>query len=318
MDLIKLILPKLLLVFSFLVYLFWTWRLGKRAGFHKEKMLDLVLAAPAAGLLLQWVLGRLGLNSALVFWLGFGLGVFYFAHRENWSLNKLGDVFAQGLSLSLIFYPYFPHPVFNFLVLFIFLLIGYVSRLKLRSGFTFLAGLFCGGVFFGLISLFRSHDLKSVNSLLSLAAVAGSVLSLRRKEYKEAMDLLKYSLPQDILNELNQKLLAKKKSLVDQEKTLSDEETALKKEEITGGDDEDVALIEEETSKNENLLGFIRRAKDEIERALNKLKGGDYGLCEKCRRPIDKARLVAEPEARFCVNCEKKEESSEVGVSQTY
>ena len=39
--------------------------------------------------------------------------------------------------------------------------------------------------------------------------------------------------------------------------------------------------------------------------ALEKIKKGTYGKCEKCKDPISKERLGAAPEARFCIKCKK-------------
>lgn len=42
---------------------------------------------------------------------------------------------------------------------------------------------------------------------------------------------------------------------------------------------------------------------DEIERALDKIKQGIYGICEMCGDEIHKERLEAKPFARFCIKC---------------
>jgi len=43
-----------------------------------------------------------------------------------------------------------------------------------------------------------------------------------------------------------------------------------------------------------------------INLALEKIKTGKYGKCEKCKKNIAQKRLEACPEARFCINCEPK------------
>ncbi len=48
-----------------------------------------------------------------------------------------------------------------------------------------------------------------------------------------------------------------------------------------------------------------RRAKD-IGAALAKITKGGYGFCEKCSMPIPLARLELVPEARYCIEDEKK------------
>jgi DnaK suppressor protein len=48
----------------------------------------------------------------------------------------------------------------------------------------------------------------------------------------------------------------------------------------------------------------------EIEEALDRIKDGSFGVCEKCEKKIPKERLRAIPYARLCVGCQGKEESS--------
>ena len=42
-----------------------------------------------------------------------------------------------------------------------------------------------------------------------------------------------------------------------------------------------------------------------IDLALEKIKKGKYGMCEKCEKKIDERRLKIYPEARFCLKCKK-------------
>ena len=44
-------------------------------------------------------------------------------------------------------------------------------------------------------------------------------------------------------------------------------------------------------------------AVDEIDRALEKLVDGTYGICERCGQQIPKERLRAIPWAALCVQC---------------
>lgn len=43
----------------------------------------------------------------------------------------------------------------------------------------------------------------------------------------------------------------------------------------------------------------------EIEKALERIKKGNYGHCEKCGQMIDTERLTANPTASLCLKCEK-------------
>ncbi len=42
-----------------------------------------------------------------------------------------------------------------------------------------------------------------------------------------------------------------------------------------------------------------------VERALARMADGTYGICERCREPIDFARLKAIPHAALCMTCQR-------------
>jgi DnaK suppressor protein len=47
---------------------------------------------------------------------------------------------------------------------------------------------------------------------------------------------------------------------------------------------------------------------DLFERALKAIEAGVYGICERCRQPIDPERLEARPEAVLCIACQQEVE----------
>ncbi len=51
-----------------------------------------------------------------------------------------------------------------------------------------------------------------------------------------------------------------------------------------------------------SLMDMLKNTK----RALNKLKSGKYGKCEKCGNQIEEARLAIMPDATLCMSCSKK------------
>lgn len=53
----------------------------------------------------------------------------------------------------------------------------------------------------------------------------------------------------------------------------------------------------------------IERQLYEVERALDRLEKGSYGLCRACKKQIDRARLNALPYARYCMDCASQHES---------
>jgi DnaK suppressor protein len=51
------------------------------------------------------------------------------------------------------------------------------------------------------------------------------------------------------------------------------------------------------------LSAQARATVGEIDRALQKIEDGSYGLCEQCGQPIPEPRLEALPYAALCVTC---------------
>jgi RNA polymerase-binding protein DksA len=68
-----------------------------------------------------------------------------------------------------------------------------------------------------------------------------------------------------------------------------------------------------ETYEQQTDLGFAERDRDTIaaiDRALERIEEGTYGMCENCGRPISKERLQALPFAALCRDCQAKEEAA--------
>lgn len=47
-----------------------------------------------------------------------------------------------------------------------------------------------------------------------------------------------------------------------------------------------------------------------IDEALTRIKDKSYGQCLKCNKEISRKRLRAVPQAAYCINCQRKEESA--------
>jgi len=74
----------------------------------------------------------------------------------------------------------------------------------------------------------------------------------------------------------------------------------------TGSSYLEVAQDEVEEYLNRLPLEYLLELKlKDVNLALKKIKRGDYGVCEKCRKKIPKNRLKIQPEARFCLKCSK-------------
>lgn len=271
-------LQKALLAVTFLVYVFWSYRRGKESGFDRSKFLDLVLLSPAVAVLVYGFFAWLGLSSEAFFFLGFLLFSVYFASRENWSYFRIGDVFAESCTLASIFFPHFYNLVFNLISIYVFYVLRKVAAAKARTGFVFLNFLIIFSVYYLSLSMLKERTLVSFNLPLAAVFFLWGLLGLRRKEYRDSLDLLKYSLPGGFLETLRAKLLEKEK----------------------GG----VGRPGQKEGENADEDQGSTREKEEVRQALQRIQGGDYGLCQICHKPIGVARLEVSPEARLCLNCE--------------
>ncbi len=71
----------------------------------------------------------------------------------------------------------------------------------------------------------------------------------------------------------------------------------------TGNLEEEADEVEE-FSTNLALSNNLVSTLQDINLALEKIKKGEYGICEKCGKPIPQARLEVYPQARQCTKCQ--------------
>jgi DnaK suppressor protein len=93
-----------------------------------------------------------------------------------------------------------------------------------------------------------------------------------------------------------------------EESTFSDNQSESSGD-LTG--DEEYADAGSATFERELDLSLVNNVADLVERidkALAKIDEGTYGLCDRCGRPIEKARLRALPYANLCLADKQAEE----------
>jgi RNA polymerase-binding protein DksA len=76
--------------------------------------------------------------------------------------------------------------------------------------------------------------------------------------------------------------------------------------ETTATDDEhdpEGQTIAFERSQLTALLDQARQHLDDVDRALEQLRNGTYGVCQRCGEPIGADRLEARPVATTCIRC---------------
>ena len=60
-----------------------------------------------------------------------------------------------------------------------------------------------------------------------------------------------------------------------------------------------------ERGEAERLAADLQESLDDVDKALERLAEGTYGICKRCGNPISEARLEAMPTARRCLDCAK-------------
>lgn len=75
------------------------------------------------------------------------------------------------------------------------------------------------------------------------------------------------------------------------------------------GDVVDTAMDISQNELHSQLAAFESRELQQIERALELLRTGRYGSCERCGEKIPVARLKALPDTTHCIGCRQKQES---------
>jgi DnaK suppressor protein len=108
------------------------------------------------------------------------------------------------------------------------------------------------------------------------------------------------------LDELRQRLEAERAELQVQLTTIEETSFATSQSDISGevSFDEENADAGSFTFERERDLSIENNVRDlmgKIDRALARMGDGTYGICSRCGKPIEKARLKALPYADLCI-----------------
>ncbi len=76
----------------------------------------------------------------------------------------------------------------------------------------------------------------------------------------------------------------------------------------TSGDMVDAALDSVQDEISSQLAEVESRELTRIEYALERMRTGQFGVCEGCNTPIPMARLNALPYATYCIKCQREAE----------
>jgi DnaK suppressor protein len=102
--------------------------------------------------------------------------------------------------------------------------------------------------------------------------------------------------------------------LTEEKKHIEDDLFQLKAPKITDerregspfGKREEEATEAMEFEKRLALENRLQTMLIEVDRALQKLEDGTYGICDVCNNPIDPARMEVLPQAIQCMSCRQK------------
>jgi RNA polymerase-binding protein DksA len=108
------------------------------------------------------------------------------------------------------------------------------------------------------------------------------------------------------LDELRQRLEAERAELQVQLTTIEETSFATSQSDISGEvsfDEEnaDAGTFTFERERDLSIENNVRDLMGKIDRALSRMEAGTYGICSRCGKPIEKARLKALPYADLCI-----------------
>jgi len=107
-----------------------------------------------------------------------------------------------------------------------------------------------------------------------------------------------------------------KKSLIQKREHLLAEARRTLETDMVISPDERMDEVDQASSEYMQAFSFRLRGRErflmgKIERALQKIDDGTYGLCEECDEPVSLKRLRARPEAQLCIQCKEAQEKEE-------
>ena len=114
------------------------------------------------------------------------------------------------------------------------------------------------------------------------------------------------------ITKAQQKLEEKKKQLVQELSSFATKDPSVKGDwdtkypRVQEGDLEDAAGEVEEYATKLHIEFSLEKQLQEVNRALERIAKGTYGMCENCAKEIPEERLLAAPESRHCTECAAK------------
>lgn len=105
---------------------------------------------------------------------------------------------------------------------------------------------------------------------------------------------------------IRQKLVSDKEMILKRVQSRSAEVKSLSETEVR--DNVDLASDDYEKEVLYGLTDKELKGIKAIESALARIEGNTFGICEGCKKKINRERLLVVPSARFCIVCQNREE----------
>jgi DnaK suppressor protein len=124
--------------------------------------------------------------------------------------------------------------------------------------------------------------------------------------YRPATMAAKTTYSKKELDELRERLSSERDELQVQLQTIEEQQFSSSQSDISGEvsfDEEnvDAGTFTFERERDLSIENNIRDLLGKIDRALSRLDDGTYGICSRCGKPIEKARLKALPYVDLCI-----------------
>jgi len=118
-------------------------------------------------------------------------------------------------------------------------------------------------------------------------------------------------LDEKTIKEIEKNLLKEKQQILDDLKDLSKKDNhesdnmTAKFPEYGDKPDENAQEIND-YSTNIVTEKVLEKSLEDIDKTLERIKNGSYGICRYCQKPINPKRLLARPTANSCIDCKTK------------
>ncbi len=108
------------------------------------------------------------------------------------------------------------------------------------------------------------------------------------------------------VDDLRDRLLEEREELQEQLTTIEDTTFSATQSDLSGDvglDDEsaDAGTATFEREKDLSIEQNVRDLLQKVDRALKRIEAGTYGVCDRCGKPIEKARVKALPYVDLCI-----------------